>query len=89
MRLLCLTHRVRLILHGHVHLSEDRRVGGVRIIGTCASTEPIPLGGSRRTGLKPVPNPRIARSGSVYQFHRYTIHGDGARVTRRVCTVGV
>lgn len=89
LRLLCLTHRVRLILHGHVHLNEDRRVGGVRIAGACASTEPVTLTSSCRTGLKPVPNQRIARSGSVYQFHRYTIHGDGARVTRRVCTVGV
>jgi 3',5'-cyclic AMP phosphodiesterase CpdA len=27
LRLLCITHRVRLILHGHLHMAEDRRVG--------------------------------------------------------------
>lgn len=39
LRLLCLTHRVRLIVHGHLHRVEDRRVQGVRIIGGPASTE--------------------------------------------------
>ncbi len=71
LRLLCRSAGVRLILHGHVHLSEDRRVGGVRIAGTCAATEPVTR--------KP--------SASVYQFHQYTIHGHGARVTRKCCTV--
>ncbi len=40
LRLLCIAHRVRLILHGHMHTPEDRRVGGIRIVGTCATTEP-------------------------------------------------
>lgn len=40
LRLLCISHRVRLILHGHLHLVEDRRVGGIRIVGSGASTEP-------------------------------------------------
>jgi len=40
LRLLCITQRVRLILHGHLHMVEDRRVGGIRIVGTGASTEP-------------------------------------------------
>jgi len=40
LRLLCITHRVRLILHGHLHMAEDRRVGGIRIVGSCATTEP-------------------------------------------------
>jgi 3',5'-cyclic AMP phosphodiesterase CpdA len=41
LRLLCLSHRVRLIVHGHLHRPEDRRVNGVRIIGAPASTEPV------------------------------------------------
>lgn len=40
LRLLCITHRVRLVLHGHLHMVEDRRVGGIRMIGSGASTEP-------------------------------------------------
>ena len=40
LRLLCITHRVRLILHGHLHMSENRRVGGIRIVGSGATTEP-------------------------------------------------
>jgi 3',5'-cyclic AMP phosphodiesterase CpdA len=40
LRLLCLSHRVRLIVHGHLHRAEDRRVNGVRVIGAPASTEP-------------------------------------------------
>lgn len=53
LRLVCRAAGVRLILHGHVHLNEDRRVGGIRIVGTCATTEPVPLAPPRRTGLKP------------------------------------
>jgi 3',5'-cyclic AMP phosphodiesterase CpdA len=39
LRLLCITHRVRLVLHGHLHMAENRRIGGIRIVGACASTE--------------------------------------------------
>jgi len=41
LRLLCLSHRVRLIVHGHLHRAEDRRVNGVRIVGAPASTQPV------------------------------------------------
>jgi len=41
LRLLCVSHRVRLLVHGHLHLAEDRRVTGIRIIGAPASTQPI------------------------------------------------
>ena len=41
LQLLCITHRVRLLLHGHLHIAEDRRVGGVRIVGSPASTDPV------------------------------------------------
>jgi len=37
---LCVAHRVRLLLHGHLHMQEDRRITGVRYIGAASSTEP-------------------------------------------------
>jgi 3',5'-cyclic AMP phosphodiesterase CpdA len=40
LRLLARTFEVRAILHGHTHDNLDRRVGGVRIIGTRESTVP-------------------------------------------------
>lgn len=40
--LLCVAHRVRLVLHGHLHMQEDRRVTGVRIVGAPATTQPVP-----------------------------------------------
>ena len=40
LRLLCVTHRVRMIVHGHMHLKEDREVNSVRIVGAPATTEP-------------------------------------------------
>lgn len=44
LRLLCLTHRVRLVLHGHLHVYEDRYVNSLRMIGSAASTEPVSKG---------------------------------------------
>ena len=40
LRLLCLVAGVRLIVHGHLHRHEDRRVNALRIVGAPASTEP-------------------------------------------------
>lgn len=40
LRLLCVSHRVRLVLHGHLHRTEDRRVNAIRYIGAPASTQP-------------------------------------------------
>jgi len=45
LRLLARTFEIKAILHGHTHDNLDRRVGGVRIIGACASTVP------RKSGL--------------------------------------
>ena len=39
LRLLAVTHNVRLILHGHLHRAEARHVNGVRIIGAPATTQ--------------------------------------------------
>lgn len=40
LRLLCVAHKVRLVIHGHLHRTEDRRVNGVRYIGAPATTQP-------------------------------------------------
>ena len=68
LRYLCVSHRVRLVLHGHLHAAEDRRVNGVRIIGAPATTQPI----QRNTT-----NPQ-------YQFYKYTVLGKGGRVIREL-----
>jgi 3',5'-cyclic AMP phosphodiesterase CpdA len=47
LRLLCVSHGVRLIVHGHLHRFEDRHVNGVRIVGAPASTEPATANGRR------------------------------------------
>ena len=60
--LLCRTHRVRLVLHGHLHGIEDRRVGGVRIIGAPAATEP-----ANGRGEYPLHLYRIRSAGSRLQ----------------------
>ena len=64
LRLLCLSHRVRLIVHGHLHIAEDRRVNGIRIIGAPATTEPLGNQGERRQ----------------YQLYTYTIRGNDNRI---------
>jgi 3',5'-cyclic AMP phosphodiesterase CpdA len=71
LRLLCITHRVRLILHGHLHAAEDRAVNGIRMIGAPAATEP----------LKKQSDP------SAFQFYQYTIRWPAARVERTLKTV--
>ena len=49
LRLISLAQRVRLIVHGHTHKQRDRRVtGGIRIVGTNATTEPISKKGPKR-----------------------------------------
>lgn len=42
--LLCIAHNVRLVAHGHLHVEEDRRITGTRIVGAPASTEPSNAG---------------------------------------------
>ena len=64
LQLLCITHRVRLIVHGHLHMIEDRRLGGIRIIGAMASTQPT----TKR------------KLNNNYQFYTYLVLGDGGRV---------
>ena len=40
LRLLCIGTGVRLIVHGHLHRAEDRRLDGLRVVGVPSSTEP-------------------------------------------------
>jgi predicted phosphodiesterase len=71
LRLLCLSHRVRLVVHGHLHRSEDRRVAGIRTVGAPASTEPHRMDGTA----------------AGYQFFRYTLHRPSGRVSVKLETV--
>jgi hypothetical protein len=70
--LLCIAHRVRLLLHGHLRMAEDRRVAGVRTIGAPASTQPVSGSGNE----------------SHYRFFVYTVQGAGGRIRRQLRTVG-
>lgn len=71
--LLCVAHRVRLLVHGHLHFKEDRRITGVRIVGAPAITEPLDKRTTRRT----------------LQFWTYTISGMPPRVSVRLSSVNV
>jgi len=71
LRLLCVSHRVRLVVHGHLHRTEDRRVAGIRTVGAPATTEPF------RTGSGP----------AEYRFFRYTLHRASGRVTVKLESV--
>lgn len=64
LRLLCVSQGVRLIVHGHLHRREDRRVNGIRVIGVPASTEPT----------------TERQSSAGYQFPTYIVRGRGGKV---------
>jgi 3',5'-cyclic AMP phosphodiesterase CpdA len=67
LRLLCIAHDVRLVLHGHLHRSEDRRVDSIRMVGVRATTEPIESNSDQNT----------------YEVKVYTVRGAGGRVDRK------
>ncbi|MBN2383378.1 metallophosphoesterase [bacterium] len=69
--LLALTHRVRLLVHGHLHRAEDRKISGIRIVGAPATTEPI----------------HDQLHGCGYRFYTYTVQGSGGRVRCQLRTV--
>ncbi|HVP11916.1 MAG TPA: metallophosphoesterase [Phycisphaerae bacterium] len=71
LRLLCITHRVRLVLHGHLHAAEDRAVNGVRIVGAPATTQPVKANGAS----------------NALQFYQYAVRWPGGRVERSLKTV--
>jgi 3',5'-cyclic AMP phosphodiesterase CpdA len=70
-RHLCLAGGVRLVLHGHLHQAENRRVNGIRMIGAPATTEPIDK------------TSRLRR----YRFFQYSVRGKGGRVDVDLITV--
>ncbi len=63
-RLLAVAHGVRLVVHGHLHMLEDRRVSGVRIIGAPASTQPS----------------RVRSGHQEHRVLRYTVSRSGGQV---------
>lgn len=67
LRLLCIAHHVRLVLHGHLHRAEDRRVDSVRMVGVGATTEPIDGNAGQ----------------IMYAIKTYIVRGAGGRVDRR------
>jgi calcineurin-like phosphoesterase family protein len=71
LRELCVTHKVRMIVHGHLHHAEDRRVNGIRIVGAPSSTEPVSRG----------------RGASGYRVYKYSVLKRGGRVLRELITV--
>jgi len=71
LRLLCLSHRVRLVVHGHLHRAEDRRVAGIRTIGAPATTQPHRADGGP----------------DGYRFFRYTLHRPSGRVSVKLESV--
>jgi 3',5'-cyclic AMP phosphodiesterase CpdA len=75
-RLLCLTHRVRLILHGHLHEAEDRLVNGLRIVGAPAATEPLSLSAAASTPRR-------------FPFFHYTVGSPSGRITRALRTIAL
>jgi 3',5'-cyclic AMP phosphodiesterase CpdA len=71
LRLLCVAHGVRLIVHGHLHRTENRRVNGIRIVGAPATTEPHTNGGQK----------------PVYSFWTYKIAGKSNRVSCKLISI--
>ena len=73
LRVLCVAQGVRLVVHGHVHMANDRRVNGIRIVGAPATTQPVGTKGGK----------------TLYQFYVYDVQGAGGRVRRKLRTVAV
>lgn len=73
LRELCVKYRVRLLAHGHMHESMDRRVNGIRMIGAPATTQPLKSGSNKKT----------------YQYYRYTIGGKSHRLKPELMTVRI
>lgn len=67
----CVAAKVRLVIHGHLHFAEDRKINSLRIIGGPSTTQPI--------------NQRS--SSPKYQFWQYTVQGEGGRVAPKLITI--
>ena len=73
LQLLCISHRVRLVVHGHLHMAEERRVNGIKIVGAPATTEPI----------------KESKQEKEYQYYLYVVRGAGGRVKCRLRTIKI
>lgn len=73
LRELCLKYRVRLLAHGHMHEAMDRRVNGIRIIGTPATTQPIKSSGNKKK----------------YQYYQCNISGLSNRLLPKLKTSSI
>lgn len=73
LRELCIKYKVRLIAHGHMHEAMDRRVNGIRMIGTPASTQPLKGRGKKMK----------------YQYYSYTISYDSNRLKSKLMEVTI
>ncbi len=71
LRLLCAAHRVRLVVHGHLHRLEARRIAGTSLLGAPATTDPW-VG----------PEGRVE-----YRVPLYTVAANRSRVTREIVGV--
>jgi hypothetical protein len=71
LRWLCVSSKVRLLIHGHLYEAEDRKVNGLRIIGAPAATEPVDLCADQKQ----------------YRFYQYTVLGNGGRLNVDLVTV--
>jgi 3',5'-cyclic AMP phosphodiesterase CpdA len=73
LQLLCLSHGVKVIAHGHSHKAEAHIVNGVYIVSAPPTTEPISK----------------TRDGSVYQFYTYTIDSQNRHVDTNLRTIQI
>lgn len=73
LQLLCLSHGVKVIAHGHSHKAEAHIVNGVCIVGAPPTTEPVSK----------------TRGGNVYQFYTYSIDGQNGHVDTNLRTIQI
>jgi len=71
--LLCIAHRIRLVIHGHVHREEDRRISGIRIVGAPATTEP-----QNKSAVT-----------NHYRIWQYTLRRDSQKMFCKICSIAV
>lgn len=71
-RSLCKKHKA-IIIHGHVHAARDRRVNGVRIIGSNATTQPV----------------KTSKKAKRYEVTTLTIKGQSNRLYSKVQDVAI
>jgi 3',5'-cyclic AMP phosphodiesterase CpdA len=71
--MLCLSHGVKLIAHGHVHKAHEHLVNGIHIVGAPPTTQPIHTTSNR----------------NLYQFFIYTIEKEDGRINTKLRTIKI